>query len=214
MALEGKKNTDKWFPVVLYDSGDFITQETGKAIGDITVKYAYEGASSLTSYSPSAADWSEAGEGKYWLRMGAGEFINEGKYQVSITCSGVVDYNFIVEVRDDTVAEMMDDLATLSDTVTGGDADTQADISTLSNTVTAGFGDLNDITVANILAGTVEGTLTVAQVLRIMLAVLAGKTTGGGTTSLKFRDYADSKNRVSATVNSSGNRTAVSLDGD
>ena len=41
----------------------------------------------------------------------------------------------------------------------------------------------------------------------------AGKASGGGTTSISFRDNADSKNRIVATVDSSGNRTAVTLDG-
>jgi hypothetical protein len=33
--------------------------------------------------------------------------------------------------------------------------------------------------------------------------------TGGGTTSITFRDLSDTLDRVSATVDSSGNRTAV-----
>lgn len=46
--------------------------------------------------------------------------------------------------------------------------------------------------------------------LRIMFAVLAGKSSGSGTPTVKFRDSADSKDRVSATV-TDGNRTAVTL---
>lgn len=59
----------------------------------------------------------------------------------------------------------------------------------------------------------VEGALTAVQAYRIMLSVLTGKSTGGGTTSVAFRDMADSKNRVDATVDADGNRTAVSRDG-
>ena len=58
-----------------------------------------------------------------------------------------------------------------------------------------------------------EGTLTFRQIIRILLAALAGKSTGGGTTSLKFRDNADGKDRISATVDSSNNRTGMTLDG-
>jgi hypothetical protein len=58
-----------------------------------------------------------------------------------------------------------------------------------------------------------EGSLTFRQATRIMLAALAGKATGGGTTSVAFRDNADAKDRIAATVDSSGNRTAVTLDG-
>lgn len=57
-----------------------------------------------------------------------------------------------------------------------------------------------------------EGTLTVKSVLRILLAFAVGKTTGCGTTAPKFRDQADTKNRISGTVDASGNRTAVTLD--
>lgn len=59
----------------------------------------------------------------------------------------------------------------------------------------------------------VEGTLTERQLLRILLAALAGKSDGGGSPSINFRDLADSKNRISATVDASGNRTAITLDG-
>lgn len=64
-----------------------------------------------------------------------------------------------------------------------------------------------------VLSAIMEGSTTVVQGLRIMLSVLAGKSTGGGTTGVAFRDLADSKNRVSATVDADGNRTATTLDG-
>ena len=66
---------------------------------------------------------------------------------------------------------------------------------------------------AAVWAYVVEGAYTAVQVYRIIAAVLAGESTGGGTTSVAFRDIADSKNRVSATVDGDGNRTAVTLDG-
>lgn len=59
----------------------------------------------------------------------------------------------------------------------------------------------------------VEGTLTMRQVMRILLAALAGKSSGGGTVTLTFRDIADSKARITATVDTSGNRTAIVRDG-
>lgn len=72
---------------------------------------------------------------------------------------------------------------------------------------------LNDITVADIIAGIAEGSLDLQEMLRIMLAALAGKASGGGTTTIAFRDQADSKDRISATVDSDGNRSAVTVDG-
>ena len=55
----------------------------------------------------------------------------------------------------------------------------------------------------------VEGTVTLRQALRLFLSVMTGKSSGGGTTSITFRDISDTKNRLSVTVDSKGNRTAV-----
>lgn len=67
--------------------------------------------------------------------------------------------------------------------------------------------------VDSILDDTVEGTLTLRQIVKILLAVMAGKSSGGGTGTIAFRDNADTKARVSATVDSNGNRTGVTIDG-
>lgn len=72
---------------------------------------------------------------------------------------------------------------------------------------------LNDITVADIIAGISEGSLDLQEMLRIMLAALAGKAAGGGTTTITFRDRADTKARITATVDANGNRQNVILDG-
>jgi len=72
---------------------------------------------------------------------------------------------------------------------------------------------LTDAGVDAILDEVVEGTLTFRQMLRLFTSVLAGKSAGGGTVTLTFRDIADGKDRISATVDTDGNRTAISLDG-
>lgn len=59
----------------------------------------------------------------------------------------------------------------------------------------------------------VEGSLTALAALRIMFAAMSNKSNGGGTASINFRDLADSKNRISATVDADGNRTSVTVDG-
>lgn len=60
-----------------------------------------------------------------------------------------------------------------------------------------------------ILDEVVEGSLTLRQAIRLFLAVMTGESSGGGTTSVTFRDIADSKNRLVFTVDANGNRTAV-----
>lgn len=63
------------------------------------------------------------------------------------------------------------------------------------------------------LSTTVEGAYDVGEFLRIMLSALANIVSGGGTTTISFRDIGDTKDRIVATVDSSGNRSAVTLDG-
>ena len=71
---------------------------------------------------------------------------------------------------------------------------------------------LNDITVADIIASIADGSYDLQEMMRIMFAALSGKSSGGGTTTLTFRDSGDAKNRITAIVNSSGDRTAMTLD--
>jgi len=59
-----------------------------------------------------------------------------------------------------------------------------------------------------------EGAHTYGDFQRIMLAVLAGRATGGGTNTISFRNIANTANRVQATVDANGNRTNIgTLDG-
>jgi hypothetical protein len=58
----------------------------------------------------------------------------------------------------------------------------------------------------------IEGTLTMRQALRVYLAALAGKSAGGGTTTITFQNLAGDDDRITATVDADGNRSAVTLD--
>lgn len=59
--------------------------------------------------------------------------------------------------------------------------------------------------------GTVDGK-TFQETMRLISAVLCGKASGLNTNSPVYRDMADSKDRVSATTDADGNRSAVTLD--
>ena len=65
---------------------------------------------------------------------------------------------------------------------------------------------------ATIVATAVDGTVTLAESLRLSNAVLGGKVSGANTTTETFRDLADTKDRAVFTVDSSGNRTNVTRD--
>lgn len=62
-------------------------------------------------------------------------------------------------------------------------------------------------------AVTLEGSYTAADLIRIISASVAGKVSGAASTTIEIRDVSDSKNRIVATVDADGNRTAIVLDG-
>jgi hypothetical protein len=79
-------------------------------------------------------------------------------------------------------------------------------------TLTSGERDAVAAALLDLAAG-VEAGLTVRQALRLALAALAGKLSGAGTTTEVFRNaVADSKPRITATVDASGNRSAITTD--
>ena len=70
------------------------------------------------------------------------------------------------------------------------------------------------VSASDIVTTAIDGTTTLAESLRLSNAVLGGKVSGAGTGTETFRDIADTVDRVVATVDSSGNRTAITLDLD
>jgi hypothetical protein len=58
----------------------------------------------------------------------------------------------------------------------------------------------------------VDGSTTARQSMRLQNSAAAGKLSGAATTTVTIRDLADTKDRVTATVDEDGNRTAVTLD--
>ena len=58
-----------------------------------------------------------------------------------------------------------------------------------------------------------EGTTTLRQAIRLLLSHHTGKSSGGGTNTLVYRDIGDSKDRLTYTVDADGNRSAVVRDG-
>ena len=90
---------------------------------------------------------------------------------------------------------------------------------------TVAVGDIVEIipslslpTVAQIAAGLldladgVESGLTVREHHRLSAAALYGKSSGHGNNNPKYQDTGATKNRITATTNSDGDRTAITLD--
>ena len=62
------------------------------------------------------------------------------------------------------------------------------------------------------LASGVETSLTVRQALRLILAASAGRLSGAATATIVIRNVGNTKDRITATVDADGNRTAVTTD--
>lgn len=66
--------------------------------------------------------------------------------------------------------------------------------------------------VVDIWALAIETGYTAKQSMRLMLSALAGKLSGAATTNVLIRNVTDAKTRIDATVDSDGNRTAITHD--
>jgi hypothetical protein len=97
----------------------------------------------------------------------------------------------------------------------GANVVSQANIdfgATQKSSITAAVPTAAAITSA-IYAYVVENSKSFLTMFRLLYAVLCNKSTGGGTSTVNFRDDADGKDRIVATVDNDGNRTAVTKDG-
>lgn len=79
---------------------------------------------------------------------------------------------------------------------------------TVGSITTAAQGVLSDA----VWDEAVDGAVTARQSVRLANSAMGGKASGLGTTNAKYRDLADTKDRIDATVDSDGNRTAVTRD--
>ena len=62
-------------------------------------------------------------------------------------------------------------------------------------------------------ASVIEDTLSTDDILRLLLAKATGIASGGGGTLINFKDVTNAKDRIVMTVDSSGNRSSIVLDG-
>lgn len=64
-----------------------------------------------------------------------------------------------------------------------------------------------------ITPGGIEGNFTVTEFANIIFSILANKSSIINNI-IKFRDYADTKDRITATVDNKGNRLSITIDCD
>ena len=87
----------------------------------------------------------------------------------------------------------------------------QTGLATPTNITAAAGVALSAAGVDAILDEVVVGSYTLRQLVKVMAAALAGKATGGGTTTVTFRGVDDASDVIVATVDANGNRSEVVL---
>ena len=91
------------------------------------------------------------------------------------------------------------------------EATSQSILEDTGTTIPAAITGMNDIAVSDIMNEIVVGTYTFEQILKILAAKMVGKVSGGATTTITYRGLDDMSNVVVETVDSNGNRSAVTL---
>jgi hypothetical protein len=105
------------------------------------------------------------------------------------------------------------DIATLIAAIKAKTDNLPASPAATGDAMTLTSGERDSIAAALLdLANGVETGVTTRQSLRVMLAALAGKVSGADANAPVFRDVNDTKPRITATTDSSGNRSVVTVD--
>lgn len=175
------------------DSADAYAPKTGLTFASGELKIAKRGVTSAAAANYAAVV--EASDGWYWYPLSAGECDSLGAGMLIVSKTDVfADAAHFQIVATDP-----------QDANAGGLARLDASVSSCSPAnAAAGLLDLADA---------IETGLTVRQALRAVLAGALGKISGVGTNTVTARAaVSDSKVRVTATLDSSGNRTGVATD--
>ena len=171
------------------DDTDGKTAETGLTISQADIRLSKNGGDFVQSNSIAGATHDE--NGYYDVPLDATDTNTLGTLRVAVFESGALpvwqDYMVVP--------------ANVWDSMFG------------SSTLNVNVSTMSSAAVDAILDDPVEGSYTMRQLLRLMAAALFGKASGGGTATITFRDTGDSKDRITATVTSNGDRTTVVLDG-
>lgn len=86
--------------IILLDSGDFSTPETGVLSTAVTIKYAGPGASSKTTVADKSS-WAELGEGEYKFTFTAAQIgATEGIFTYTVAAAGILIYYGAARIKD------------------------------------------------------------------------------------------------------------------
>jgi len=191
------------------DDTDGVTAETGLTISQADVRLSKNGGAFAQKNESSSCTHDE--NGWYGCPLDATDTGTLGRLQVAVNESGALPvwHEFMIvptNVYDSLFGS--DRLQVHADEITAG-LITAAAIATGAIDADALAADAAD----EIHDEVIEGTLTHRQMMRLMYAAVVGKSAGGGSGTITFRDVGDTKNRISASVDANNNRTSVSVDG-
>lgn len=173
-------------------SADHVSPATGKTLA-VTLSKA---GAAFGNPAAGATNATEVSSGWYKVALGAGDIDTLGDLVLRAAGTDCDDVGVICHVVDAN---------------TGG-------LAALPAAAAAATGGLQGTTFKNAIADAlldrangIESGITLRQALRLTCAVLFGKASGFGASIYRFRDPADSKDRVIVTVSTDG-RPAVTLD--
>ena len=211
------------------DDTDGKTAETGLTIAQADIRLSKNGGDFAQTNNTAGATHDE--NGYYDIPLNATDTGTLGRLRVAVSKSGALPVwqDFLVVTANvyDTLCSTdsldVNVTALADDVITAAKFDestafplTSADSSTTRVARVGADGDtletLSDEIAAKMASSEViEGTYTLKDAIRIILAFAAGKVSGGGTASIKFRSTGDDVDRIQATVDTYGNRTAITL---
>lgn len=198
------------------DSTDGVTAETGLTITQPDIRLKKNGGA--WAQKNAAQTLSHEENGYYEVTLDATDTNTLGLLRLAVNESGAgpVWEDFLVlpaNVYDSLIAGT--DTLDVQVTGMGANVITSSAINTDAITSTGlAASAANEIADAVFdRADAVETGLTFRQAMRLIAAAEAGKLSGAATTTIIIRNaIADSKDRITATVDASGNRSAITVD--
>lgn len=183
---KAKQSTAKNVMVLMVDSTDHVTGKTGLTL---TITASKDGGA-FGAISPTVT---ERGDGWYNLALTSSHTDTLGDLALHITGLAADPADMVLLVEAQSVDDV---LPTASYT-----APDNATIALIPD-IPAAIG-----------SRIIEGSLTADQIERIQLAALAGKVSGAGSGIERFKGQDGETDRIVSTVDSSGNRVGVVLNG-
>ena len=203
-------STDRFLAFVALDATDRVTRETG--LSAFTVFRSRDGGTATAMTTPTVNELSAANmPGDYVLLLDEDTTIDAGhdteQLTLHITQASMAPVTIVVELYRPETTEG----STLTVTTGGALSTIATDAVNADALATDAVTEIADGLLD--LVNGIETSLTLRQAARVALAALAGKASGMATTTAVFRNaQADTKNRITATVDADGNRSAVTLD--